>query len=274
MVRRIVFTLLLGLLSVSPDVAGAQKSCKTGKPCGNSCIAKDKVCRVGTSSGGTSSSQSSPPANAVSPPAGMEFVASSKGTVYYWRGCDGWKGLAASNRIYFKTAEEAVKAGYSPSTQKGCAGPPVPHKRDSLPLAQDECTISRLVDGDTLDCGGSRVRLLLIDTPEMSQVPWGRDALNFLERLLPVGSVARLEYDVQRNDRYGRVLAYVHSLNGTFVNEAMVQAGYAVPLVYPPNVKYVERIRAAAELAKIEKAGLWSSEAFACLPVDSRAGRC
>jgi micrococcal nuclease len=211
----------------------------------------------------------------------MEFVASTRGRVYYWRGCNGWRALAIANLIYFKTAEEARRAGYQPSTQSGCAGPSssadaLQQSKDTVPPLEgsEECSVSRLVDGDTFDCGENRIRLLLIDTPEMSQQPYGRAALNALLQLLPTGSVVRLEYDIQRNDRYGRVLAYVHSHNGTFVNEAMARSGFAVPLVYPPNIRHVDRIRVAAELAKAERVGLWAEDAFSCTPADYRAKRC
>lgn len=140
--------------------------------------------------------------------------------------------------------------------------------------AQQTCRITRIVDGDTVDCDEQRIRLLLIDTPERNQPPFGAQAAAALAQLVPVGSSVRLEYDVRRTDRYGRTLAYLYTEGGVFVNEALVRAGYAVPVVYPPNVRHVERIRAAAEQAKAARAGLWSADGFACLPGDARAGRC
>ncbi|MGP9803055.1 SH3 domain-containing protein [Rheinheimera sp. NSM] len=41
-----VLTAVIALLLFSSTVEA--KNCKKGKPCGNSCIAKDKVCRIGT----------------------------------------------------------------------------------------------------------------------------------------------------------------------------------------------------------------------------------
>ena len=139
---------------------------------------------------------------------------------------------------------------------------------------QQTCRITRIVDGDTVDCDAQRIRLLLIDTPERSQPPFGAQAAAALEQLIPVGSTVRVEYDVRRTDRYNRTLAYLYTERGMFVNEALVRAGYAVPVVYPPNVRHVERIRAAAEQARAARAGLWAVDGFACLPGDARAGRC
>lgn len=78
---------------------------------------------------------------------------------------------------------------------------------------------------------------------------------------------------MEPRDRYGRVLAHLH-VRGVWVNRAMVRGGYAVPLVYPPNVRWIEEIRAAADSARMERRGLWEMGAFECEPVEFRAGRC
>jgi micrococcal nuclease len=58
------------------------------------------------------------------------------------------------------------------------------------------------------------------------------------------------------------------------VNLMMARQGLAVPLVLPPNVQYVEVIRAAADPAREAGLGLWAVEAFACLPEAFRDGLC
>jgi micrococcal nuclease len=137
------------------------------------------------------------------------------------------------------------------------------------------CPVTEIVDGDTIRCGElGRVRLLLIDTPERDQEPWGARARSALQALLEVGTEARLETDVQQRDQYGRLLAYVYRSDGVQVNEMMVRNGYAVVVVYPPNVRHVDPLRAAATAAQEARRGLWSTEAFDCVPRDHRAGRC
>jgi micrococcal nuclease len=139
------------------------------------------------------------------------------------------------------------------------------------------CRVARVSDGDTFHArcpDDVRIRLLLIDAPERDQPPFGREAWTRLERLLPVGSTVTLEADVQPRDQFGRTLAYVYDASGHMVNEEMVRSGYAVPLVYAPNVRYVERIRAAAADAQRERRGLWQTGGFACTPKDHRRQRC
>lgn len=137
------------------------------------------------------------------------------------------------------------------------------------------CVVTDVIDGDTIRCQDlGRVRLLLIDSPERDQEPWGARARAVLAALIPEGTEVRLEADVQLRDQYGRLLAYVYRSDGLQVNEMMVRNGFAVVLVYPPNVRHVEVLRRASASAQDAKRGLWSTEAFECSPRDHRAGAC
>jgi micrococcal nuclease len=137
-----------------------------------------------------------------------------------------------------------------------------------------KCTVSRIVDGDTIECAEvGRVRLIGMDTPELSQEPYGSQATRVLTDLIAASSEIRLELDVERRDRYGRLLAYVWG-DGRMLNWLLVRAGYAVPLTYPPNVQYVDSFAAAQQAARQERVGMWAVNGFACLPIDRRRGRC
>lgn len=203
-----------------------------------------------------------------------QYVASSLGQAYYWIGCDAWGSLSARNLRYFRTAAAAEAAGYRPSQSRGCA------PQQDTALIQPRiggsatCTVSRIVDGDTFVCeGGSRIRLLLVDADEIGQSVLADSAVALVRRLMPPGSRVRLSFDVELSDRYRRLLAYVYS-DGLFVNREIVRRGMGHVVVYPPNVRMIDAMRAAADTAKQEKLGIWSSSAFACTPADYRARRC
>jgi endonuclease YncB( thermonuclease family) len=142
------------------------------------------------------------------------------------------------------------------------------------------CVVERVVDGDTFVClpglvrgaRGERVRLLLIDTPELAQ-PFGGAVRDEALRIIPPGARVRLDFDVETRDRYGRLLAYVW-VDSVMVNRELVRRGMALVAVYPPNVRHVETMRAAADSARAERKGLWAGSAFQCAPSDFRAGRC
>ena len=72
------------------------------------------------------------------------------------------------------------------------------------------------------------------------------------------GRPVRLEFDVERLDRYGRTLAYVW-LGDELFNEVLVREGYALVTTYPPNVKYVDRFIAAQRDARSHERGLWGA---------------
>jgi micrococcal nuclease len=150
--------------------------------------------------------------------------------------------------------------------------------RAQAPLAINQkiqCRITRIADGDTVYCGNAgRIRLLMIDAPELSQGSAGREAARALADLMPVGTSVTVETDVTARDQYNRILGYIYLMNGEMVNEEMARSGYVTALVYPPNVRYVERIRAAVADARKAKRGLWATNFFDCSPRDYRAGRC
>jgi micrococcal nuclease len=144
--------------------------------------------------------------------------------------------------------------------------------------------VAYVVDGDTIavriDRGVEKVRLIGIDTPESRKneraalqaershrdiktiMEFGRRAKDALKELLPKGTELRIEYDVQKRDKYGRLLGYVYRTDNTMVNEEIVLRGYAQLLTIPPNVKYVDRFKKALAKSQREKRGLWASGGF------------
>ena len=94
-----------------------------------------------------------------------------------------------------------------------------------------------VTDGDTIRAmvGGTeeRIRYIGMDTPERGR-PCFSEATDANRRILSRGKL-RLEYDVERRDRYGRLLAYVYA-GDTFVNAELVEQGFARRYTVPPNV--------------------------------------
>lgn len=122
-------------------------------------------------------------------------------------------------------------------------------------------------DGDTIDVmlGGRRVRVRYIgvDAPELfdERPAWAALAEQaWMEnRRLVQGREVTLEWDVEREDRYGRILAYVYVEPGVFVNGRLVEQGLARALVIPPNLKYRDVLLELERTAKRFGRGIWAA---------------
>ncbi len=125
-------------------------------------------------------------------------------------------------------------------------------------------TVSRVVDGDTVEIspginGIEDIRLIGMDTPETVDPgeevePLGPEASSFATEELTGRSVG-LEFDVEREDQYGRLLAYVY-LGGEMFNEVLVEEGLAQAYPYEPNTRYEGRFAAAQDEARAAGLGI------------------
>lgn len=121
--------------------------------------------------------------------------------------------------------------------------------------ADDGLRVTKVIDGDTIVLGnGEHVRYIGMDTPEKGR-PYCGEATRENKKLVEDKKV-RLEYDVERTDRYGRTLAYVY-VGDIFVNAELVRNGYAMIYTFPPNVKYYKTFLALQKEAREQKRGLW-----------------
>lgn len=110
--------------------------------------------------------------------------------------------------------------------------------------AEHQGQITYIFDGDTIEVDGvGKVRLLGIDTPEWADSP--RDDFYRRWNIKPAhlrtiagqakdylisaakGHNATLEFDHEKRDRHGRLLAYVRLQNGQMLNEVLLQKGFA-----------------------------------------------
>jgi micrococcal nuclease len=132
----------------------------------------------------------------------------------------------------------------------------------------DVVYVDRVVDGDTIVIdepvdGIDVVRFIGVDAPETShpaygEQPHGRQAEEFTASRLNVGTEVALEFDVEKTDQYGRLLAYVWLLDdGILFNELLLREGHAQVATFPPNVKYRDRFLKAQREARETNRGLW-----------------
>ncbi len=132
--------------------------------------------------------------------------------------------------------------------------------------------VKYVYDGDTVKLqDGRKVRLLNINAPEIEHdrkrgEPGGETAKKRLEALVQ-GRRLRLEYDVERHDKYGRTLAYLFDEHRLHLNQVLVQEGLAIANIHPPNLKYGEALLRAQTEAEREKRGIWGMPYYAPKPM-------
>ncbi len=97
--------------------------------------------------------------------------------------------------------------------------------------------VAHVVDGDTVVLTtGDRVRYILVDTPEVTKGKnecWGSQATDHNASLV-LNRTISLTYDVECEDIYGRLLAYV-TVGDVEVNRTLLESGDACYLHVPPN---------------------------------------
>ncbi len=119
---------------------------------------------------------------------------------------------------------------------------------------------AKIIDGDTLDIAGQRIRLYGIDAPESRQTctrsgqayACGKEATAYMRGLIGNHPVQCLPRD---QDCYGRVIAVCFDKDGTDLNRAMVQAGQAIAYRRYASDYIPDEITARAA-----QRGLWSGK--------------
>ena len=129
-------------------------------------------------------------------------------------------------------------------------------------IQETQGRVVRIIDGDTvvLEIEGREVtvRFLGIDTPEPGgkneEDRWGKEATEFLRGLLD-GVHVELNFDEERQDVYGRILAYI-SIGGHDVQAELLQRGLA--MVYQRcTCTRKEKYRRLEEEARRKNVGMW-----------------
>jgi micrococcal nuclease len=129
----------------------------------------------------------------------------------------------------------------------------------------EKAVVSRVIDGDTIELqNGSRVRYLGINTPETVHPteplqPFGPQA-SARNKELVEGKTVYLQKGTRDTDVYGRLLRYVYSEDGTFVNAELVAEGYAEAYIFDTDDWYSQTLVQLEQYARMRKIGMWADQ--------------
>ena len=101
------------------------------------------------------------------------------------------------------------------------------------------------------------MRYIGIDAPEIHPEveAFGIEAWQ-ANRLLVAGKEVRLEQDVSKTDKYGRLLRYVW-VDDILVEAELVRQGLARAKAYPPDTKYQDYLEQMEAEAREAGRGMW-----------------
>ena len=136
--------------------------------------------------------------------------------------------------------------------------------------------ITKVIDGDTAyalmpDGSEEKLRFIGVNSPEINHPtkglePYGPEAEAFTRSQLE-GKNIWLEFDAGERDQYGRMLAYLwleipegfsdQEIRAKMLNARLLLEGYAVQVIFEPNVKYVDYFSNYETEAQNEGRGLW-----------------
>ncbi len=123
--------------------------------------------------------------------------------------------------------------------------------------------IKRVIDGDTVETiDNETIRILGVDTPEIywdenTADYYGYKARDFTKEKL-LNQKVYLEFDKEKRDDYGRLLAYIYSEDGKFFNKELLEKGYAHLMIIKPNNNYEKVFEKATKKAREKSLGIWN----------------
>ena len=139
-------------------------------------------------------------------------------------------------------------------------------------LSKDNAILYKCVDGDTarfiVDKEEIKVRFIGIDSPESVKPneeveAYGKEASKYTCNKLKKADKIVLEYEpkIEKNDKYGRVLAYVF-VDDKLLEESIVKNGYAKVKYIKPDYKYYNTLINAELKAMKNKKGIYSNKEY------------
>lgn len=176
--------------------------------------------------------------------------------------------LWSSGYLPFRLKDDGIYGGQGGNT--ACAGELIDRPRLYLPepqrLRSGHDRVTRVIDGDTIKVQRRgkdiSVRLIGIDTDEVGRNRVNPDGIGwraamYVFDLLEDDPQVRLRFDKEREDKYGRTLAYVYLPDGRMLNEIMLEEGWAETLTIPPNTKHAAKFKELEDAARARGKRRW-----------------
>lgn len=124
-------------------------------------------------------------------------------------------------------------------------------------------SLKQVYDGDTLRLAdGRRIRIIGINAPEAAgknrrAEPQAEAATRAAAAFFTDNRI-QLEFDAQREDRYGRLLAHVYNGKGESLAAHLLDRGLAFHIGVPPNLRHADCLARHEQIARNRQNGVWN----------------
>lgn len=151
--------------------------------------------------------------------------------------------------------------------------PDAGEKDEEAPSLQEKASVVRVVDGDTYVVNYKdseiKVRLIGVDTPESvasdeylektgkENTDFGKEVSAYMKTKLSAGDTIFLEFDVDKEDDYGRTLVYAYFSDGEMIQKHLLKNGLAKVMTIQPNVAHSDEFAAIEAEAMKNGVGMW-----------------
>ncbi|MDR9466783.1 thermonuclease family protein [Marinospirillum sp.] len=142
---------------------------------------------------------------------------------------------------------------------------------ESCPIKQldQKVAVSHVYDADTLTLAdGRRVRLLGIDAPELGRrgdahEPFALEGRDYLRGLMEEADHQVLIHQgEEKQDRHGRLLAYLFLPDGRNINRLLLEQGYVMQVFIAPDTDYAKCLQSHEDQARQQRLGIWSQKEY------------
>lgn len=105
-------------------------------------------------------------------------------------------------------------------------------KAESSLQQQEYAFVTKVIDGDTIKTlKNETIRYIGINAPERDEYLY-EESKQFNKKMIEKKKVL-LKFDIEKYDNYNRILAYVYTIDGKFVNAELIRNGYAYLYPHP-----------------------------------------
>ena len=134
-----------------------------------------------------------------------------------------------------------------------------------LGYAEEQNAVSHVMNGDKFNVSsGDTVRLLCVRSPDTARYlrksvdPMAKQAIAYTRKEFEDQEI-KLEFDSQKNDPLGSLLAYVYrKKDNLFLNAELLKSGMAQLDTTYPCPQHLEEFKKLEQEAKAKKIGIWN----------------